>query len=389
MMSVTHLIDIAMVATLASFVASMLIVLTQGWHGRLSLDGDVTSIQKFHKRPVPRIGGLAVAIGVFSAFLFGAATEPRALQGDSAGDVFRLLLAGMPAFLAGLTEDLTKRVSVRVRLTATLASAVLAYWLLGAYLPRIDVWGLDALFAVLPLAILITSVAVAGVANSINIIDGFHGVAGSAVVILLAGLGVLAWQAGDAFVARLALLGIGATIGFLLVNYPTGRLFMGDGGAYLMGFWVAEVAVLLVLRNPSINAWQVLAVCAYPIIEVMYSIYRRIVIRKVSPGAPDRLHLHTLVYRRLVCQLIPRNDGKPWIRNAAVALVLAAWMALAAMAGIKFGDSVASAVTVVILEALAYMAVYTRLIRGRWQMRPRFSLEIRPGPVVRLSRRKW
>jgi UDP-N-acetylmuramyl pentapeptide phosphotransferase/UDP-N-acetylglucosamine-1-phosphate transferase len=248
-------------------------------------------------------------------------------------------------------------------------------------------WGLDQLMQSLPVAIIVTTIAVAGVANAVNIIDGFHGVAGSAAAIILAALGFLAWQAGDAFVAKLALLGIGAAIGFLAVNYPTGRLFMGDGGAYLLGFWLAEVAVLLVMRNPEINAWQVLAICAYPVIEVLYSVYRRKVIRKSSPGAPDRLHLHTLIYRRVVCQLMPRNEAQPWLRNAAVAWAIAAWIAAAAALAVAFGGTVSGAAVVLLAQVLLYMAVYTRLIRGRWRLRPRLSSDIR-APVAKLSVRK-
>lgn len=376
-----------MVAAIASFSASVMIVLTQRWHGKNSLDSDLGGVQKFHKKPVPRIGGIALLIGVLAILLDGALDYPYLMQQEDSGDVFKLLLAGMPAFVAGLAEDLTKRVSVRVRLAATFASGLLAYWLLGAYLPRIDVWGLDSVFQWMPFAIIVTAVAVAGVANSINIIDGFHGVAGSAVMIILAGLGFLAWQAGDGFVAKLALIGIGAMLGFLFVNYPTGRLFMGDGGAYLFGFWVAEVAVLLVMRNPAINAWQVLAICAYPVIEVMYSIYRKKVIRKMSPGIPDRLHLHMLIYRRLVWRVLPHNDMYPWVRNAAVAWVIATWIAVMTWIAVKFGNTVSTALVVVGANILLYLAVYVRLIRGRWQLL-NLPAETQLGSSTKLSMRK-
>lgn len=382
-MTATYMLESALIASLGSFGASMFVVLTQRWHGRFSMDFDVAGIQKFHRRPVPRVGGITLLIGIFVAFLVAIDPDP-----NDASKAFRLLLAAMPAFLAGLAEDLTKKVSIKARLLATFASALLAYLLLDAYLPRVDVWGVDTLLQIVPLAVVVTATAVAGVANSINIIDGFHGIAGSAVVILLAGMGVLSWQAGDVLVTRLALLGIGATVGFLLVNYPTGKLFMGDGGAYFLGFWVAEVAVLLVMRNPSVSAWQVLAVCAYPVIEVLYSIYRRTVIRKVSPGLPDRLHLHTLIYRRVVCRAIARNERLPWLRNAAVNWIVAGWIVAMTLVAVEFGGSTPSALAVVAANVLLYLAVYTRLVRGRWQMLPRAALDVQPGPAGKLSMRK-
>lgn len=388
MMSIKDMAAIVAVAAISSFAASLLIVLTQAWHGKHSLDKDVAGVQKFHKVPVPRIGGIAIFIGVLAAAVFLAYVAAPVERIKSFDKLPMLLLAAMPAFLAGMLEDLTKKVSVTARLLATFSSALLACWLLQAYLPRLDMWGMDALLQAFPLAALaVTAVAVAGVANSINIIDGFHGVAGSAVVIMLAGMGFLAWRVDDVFLVGLALLGIGAAFGFLLVNYPTGRIFMGDGGAYFMGFWLAELAVLLVNRHPEISAWQVLAICSYPVIEVLYSIYRRKVIRKISPGAPDRLHLHTLIYRRVVCQLVPSNETRPWIRNASVACVIATWNAGVVGSAVVFGDTSRAAVTVLVANVFLYVAVYARLVRGRWHLNPAVALGLfraRPAAI-----REW
>lgn len=387
MMSVTDMVSTVSIAALSSAAASLLIVVTQGWHGKLSLDSDVSGIQKFHKTPVPRIGGVALLIGMVSVFIASALGFMDGSHPDRGGlsNLSLLVLAALPAFLTGVIEDLTKRVSVTTRLLATFASALLAAWLLDAYLPRLDMWGVDTLLAASPLlAIVITAIAVGGVANSINIIDGFHGVAGSAVIIMLAGLGFLAWRADDAFVTSLALLGIGATLGFLAINYPTGRLFMGDGGAYLLGFWLAEVAVLLVIRNPQISTWQVLAICSYPVIEVLYTMYRRKVIRKTSPGSPDRLHLHTLIYRRVVCQHLRRNDDRPWIRNAAVAWFVGSWIAAVTLINVLLGNTMATAVSGLVVHVILYITVYTRLVRGRWYLKPVFAVGVvRSRPAIR------
>jgi UDP-N-acetylmuramyl pentapeptide phosphotransferase/UDP-N-acetylglucosamine-1-phosphate transferase len=370
--------DIVLLATIASCVASVVIVMSQGWHGKYSLDGDLTGIQKFHKKPVPRVGGIAFLAGILIVAICGALDYPHATKAAHDNGLFKLFLAGLPAFTLGLIEDLTKNVSVKARLLATFASALLASWLLGAYLPRLDIWGVDDLLGLVPVALVVTAIAVAGVANAVNIIDGFNGIAGFAVVIMLAGMGFLAWQHNDIFVMQLALAGIGATLGFLLVNYPTGRLFMGDGGAYLAGFWVAEVAVLTVVRNPGVHAWQVLAICGYPVIEVLYSMYRRKVIRKSSPGEPDCLHLHTLIYRRVVCQLIPRNEDRPWIRNAAVACIVATWIATTTLLAVWAGDSLQAAMFVVIVEVWLYTAVYARLVRRYWCLNPVVNLGLWP-----------
>jgi UDP-N-acetylmuramyl pentapeptide phosphotransferase/UDP-N-acetylglucosamine-1-phosphate transferase len=368
MLDSTTLVPALMIAAVASLVICSLIVATQRWHGAASLDRELTGKQKFHAVPVPRIGGAGLVLGVCCAFALRDAGDGGAGDG---GDAAALLWASMPVFAIGLAEDLTKSVSVRLRLGLTLASGLLAWWLLDAVLPRVDLPFVDDLLASLPLALLVTVVAVAGVTNAINIIDGFNGLAGSTAVAILVGSACLGWRCGDALVVELALLGIGAALGFLLLNYPRGLLFMGDGGAYFLGFWCAEVAVLLVCRNPSVSTWQVLALHAYPVTEVLYSIYRKKVLRGMSVTMPDRLHLHMLIYRRCIRRRLPHDAVRPWMRNAAVAALVAPWTAAWTLAVVALGASGPAAVLLLVLHAVAYVAVYLRLLRGRWCFHPR------------------
>lgn len=355
--------DIALIAAGISCAVSLLIVYSQKWHGEHSLDHDLSGVQKFHLAAVPRIGGIAVVAGIILALGFSILLQP--IGSLNLTGIVTLFVVSLPAFFSGMIEDLTKRVSVTVRLAATIASALLASWLLGATLLKINIWGVDYLMTMFPIAIVVTAVVVAGGANAINIIDGFNGLASSVVVIMTLALGYLAWRAGDIFIVELAMLGISATLGFLLVNYPTGKLFLGDGGAYFLGFWVAEIAVLLLVRNPTINAWQVLAICAYPIIEVMYSIYRRKFIQKTMPGAPDSLHMHTLIYSCVLPKILFLDNERPWLRNAAVTCIVTPCVAIFAVISVVGGDSVTSAGSIVIAQVLLYLAVYKRLVRGR------------------------
>lgn len=379
------LIETFLIALLVSLSVCSLNIVTERWHGRYSFDVDVNGIQKVHKQLVSRTGGIALLSGVLAVPVFAHFDYyPVAVREETRLIILKFLLAATPAFLAGIIEDLTKKVSVRTRLCSVFVSAFLAAWLLGAHLPRLDIWILDGVLDWVPLSLAVTAFAVVGVTNSINIVDGFHGVAGGTVVVVLAGAGYLSWKGGDVLVTQLALAGMGATIGFLLLNYPTGRLFMGDGGAYFIGFWAAEVAVLTIVRNPGINAWQILAIYAYPVIEVLFSMYRRKMLRSALVGAPDRLHLHSLFYRRVACHRISA-DRYPWMRNAGVACFVTAWLATATVCAVLLGDSTAAAVMLVLVQILAYVAVYMRLVRGHWGRcrNPAVILGLRPQPRSR------
>src|SRR5690606_9279307 len=275
------------------FLVCALLVLTRRWHGRLSHDHDLDGVQKLHAQPVPRIGGGGLFLGLSAGLGAILSVSDHNIALPPA-----LVLCALPVFLAGLVEDLTKRVSVRARLMASFVSAALAVWLVGAQLPDLDIVGLDLLMRVPVLAILFTCFAVGGMTNSVNIVDGLNGLASGAITLMLGGLATIAWMHGDQDVMQLCLWGMAATIGFLVLNYPFGRIFLGDGGAYLGGFWVAECGVLLLARNPEISTWAVLMVCAYPSWETLFSMYRRRAAR-VASGQPDMEHMHHLVYQRM------------------------------------------------------------------------------------------
>jgi UDP-N-acetylmuramyl pentapeptide phosphotransferase/UDP-N-acetylglucosamine-1-phosphate transferase len=309
-------------ALIGSFSVSFLVVVTKRWHGRLTLDHDLQGIQKIHRTPVPRIGGLGVAIGlIFATFI------AFYLGGRKSGMTATLLFCAVPVFLAGLSEDITKKVSVRMRLNASFTSAALAVWMLDAELIRLNTPFLDTLVTFAPISVLFTCFAVGGVTHAINIIDGLNGLAAGSVSLMLAGFAAIAWQAGDVQVMNMCLWGIAALLGFLCLNYPFGRIFLGDGGAYLAGFWLAECGVLLLSRNPEVSTWAVLLCCLYPVWETLFSVYRRQIIHRVSSGTPDMTHMHHLVYRRLLGNA--RNTAQSaWRTHGLTSATI--WLAVAA-----------------------------------------------------------
>jgi hypothetical protein len=99
----------------------------------------------------------------------------------------------------------------------------------------------------------------------------------------------------------------------------------------------------------------------------------------MSPAMPDRLHLHMLLYRRCICRRLPYNAARPWVRNAAVACMAAPWMAAWTVAVVALGDTQAVAMLLLGLHAVAYIALYVRLLRGHWRL-------YRPAIFARLTR---
>jgi len=309
-----------------SFLFGYLILRFDRLHARFSHDLTTTGPQKFHAAPTPRIGGVAIAAALGGSML--ALQALHWLRLEAAEGLAMLALAAIPAFAGGFAEDVTKCFGVLARLMLTIAAGVIASLLVGATLDQLDVPGFDALLQWPLFAIAFTAFAVGGVANAINIIDGYNGLAGGYAVLVLAALAWVAAQVGDSVVLAASLTMLGALLGFLVWNYPRGKIFLGDGGAYLLGFWLAELSVLLVTRNPDVSPWFPLLLLAYPIFETLFSVYRRKFLHGHSPGLPDALHLHQLIYMRLTRVAVgSKNAEEINYRNNRVAPYI--WIASA------------------------------------------------------------
>ncbi len=287
------------------------LIATRCWHGRFT-DDRLGGVQKFHKVPTPRIGGLAIALAY--GLLWPAV--PEGMQ-----PAWLLIgLAGLPALGAGLIEDVTGKVGVRNRLLATMGAGVLFAVLTGYTMHRVDLPGIDLALSVTVVALLFTGFAMGGVANAINIIDGFNGLAAGSLLIMFATFAFVAHQVDDDLVFGLAVLYGALVMGFFLVNFPLGKIFLGDGGAYFAGFLLAGLGVLLPMRNPEVSAWTAILICAYPVIETLASMLRKARRTGHSVGQPDRVHFHMLAHRRYARRIM-RSRRTAHLRNPATSVV--------------------------------------------------------------------
>ena len=353
---------------IASFAICMGIVLTKHMHGSHSLDSGC-GVQKVHEEPTPRIGGVAILI---SAAIGCFLTPP-----EVAALLWPMLLASLPAFLAGAAEDLFKRNSVTERLLATFASGVLAWWLTGVSLVSVGIPLLDVVLKFIPLSVVFTAFALSGVANAVNIIDGFNGLAGGTVLLCLSALGLIAFLAADAEMAKICFVLAGAIFGFMLVNYPKGKIFLGDGGAYLLGFLLGWVAVLIATRNPyHVSPWAPLLACGYPILEVLFSMLRRRA-RTLKLGHPDRLHLHSLLWGRVARKWFAGHSVIT--QNAAVFPMVILFALVPAVMAVVFKGSTTKLILAFFGCAALYSLIYARLVHFRWTI-PKLR------PVVRAKR---
>jgi UDP-N-acetylmuramyl pentapeptide phosphotransferase/UDP-N-acetylglucosamine-1-phosphate transferase len=367
-----------LLAFAVSAALTLLIVRSSKLHAHRSADRDFSKPQKFHAVPVPRIGGLGIVLGIV------AAVGALAWQGGvaPAESALLLLACAMPAFVAGLVQDFTDTITPRGRLVATAVSALLAFVVLDAALTETAIPGIDWIASFTVGSLLLTVVTVAGIANAINIIDGFNGLASMCVVLMLTAVAYVGYQVGDPLIGVLALAGIGAVLGFFLWNFPAGLIFLGDGGAYFLGFFVAELCLLLLQRNPGeVSPLFPLLVCIYPAFETLFSIYRRAFLRAVPPSMPDGIHLHSLVYRRVLRWAVGDQSAKALVRrNAMTSPYLWVLCMLSLAPAVLFWNNTAVLACCLVLFALSYVALYWRIVRFRSPRWLRFRPS-RPRPL--------
>lgn len=352
-------------AFLVSFIATMMVVKFSHLHEGLTADTDLSGAQKFHTRPVPRIGGLGITLGAISGISVLYFREATQLH-----DYVILLCTAVPAFAAGFVEDLTKQVSPRMRLLATMAAAALAVWLLDARVVRIDIGVIDSVLAMYAVSAVITVFAVAGLANAVNIIDGFNGLAAIVTTTMFMSLAYVAYHTGDTLVLSCSLIMAGAILGFFLWNFPAGLIFLGDGGAYLIGFILAELAIILVMRNPRVSAWYPVLMFIYPLFETLFSIYRKKILRGMSPGVPDGVHLHMLVYKRLMRWAVGSKDERHRLRrNSLTSPYLWFLSMLAVLPATLFWNNGVLLAICVLAFVITYVWLYWSIVRfkaPRW-----------------------
>lgn len=364
------------IAFVVAWVVTLLIIRFNHVHARFSADNDLNGVQKFHARPTPRIGGISLILGLLASTFLSWITMPYM----SSYSYWLLFLCTLPAFGGGLIEDLTKKVGVLHRLILTACSAALGYWLLGAGLTSVDLPLVDLFLVLAPVSLLFTCFAVAGVANAINLIDGYNGLSGMVSIMILGALAYVGLQVGDVLIWMPALAMVGAIFGFFVWNYPRGLIFLGDGGAYLIGFMIGELAVLLVARHDNISAWFPLLLVIYPIFETLFTIYRRVVIRKASPGLPDALHMHQMVYMRLVRWAVgsPCADEKT-MRNSMTSPYLWLLCSVSVIPAVLFWRYE----SLLQIFALGFIAVYVLLYRALVRFHaPHFLVRKRPPRSV-------
>ncbi len=261
---------------------------------KIAVDTPGSGPQKVHPAKASRMGGIAIIIALILAGLFAKLR-----------DLMSLIYISMPIVLIAFYEDMFQKVRPSFRLIISFCSALLFCLLFEVYISYVGILPIDNILYVPFWGLMFTMFAIGGITNSFNIIDGLHGLASGLGIIILSFYGLTAFLIGDKLVFGISILTVFALLGFFIRNYPSGKILLGDNGAYFLGFTIATTSILLVYRNTGISPWYPLLCVAYPFTETIFSIYRRRFAKKEAAMEADFLHMHSLVFKRYI-----RNNAK-------------------------------------------------------------------------------
>ncbi len=294
------------IAFVISFATVPLLITLAHSSGAIAIPGK----RHMHAHPTPKFGGIAIALGVILLAPFIFKIDRVAVCYFFSSSLMLLL---------GIMDDLNGA-NWRIKLLFSLAAT--SIMIFGA-----DIWVRDLgnllIFGDINLGlwgIPFTYIAVFGIVNAINLIDGLNGLACGISSIAFISFAVFASISNNETVLFLSLANLGATLGLFKYNYPKAKIFMGDSGSLFLGFSLAILAVLLTQGTTNtINPMVPVVILGIPIFDTLRILCIRI-LNKKHPFAPDKTHLHHLMVR----------SGLPPSRVVKIIWVLSALMSMIA-----------------------------------------------------------
>jgi UDP-N-acetylmuramyl pentapeptide phosphotransferase/UDP-N-acetylglucosamine-1-phosphate transferase len=309
---------------------------------------NLRAVQAMHSLPVPRVGGAAI----FAAFVLSSFFSPLSISSEYS----QFILASSLLFVVGLAEDLGFGISPRNRLFAAVVASIVVMWLLGVWIPRVDIPGIDSLLSYWAIGVPITLLITVGITNGFNLIDGVNGLASITAVVAAVTLGLIADQGGYTVMVHLAAMLSACIFGFFLLNYPFGLIFLGDAGAYILGFVLSWFGISILLVVPDASPWAILLTLFWPVADTVLAIFRR-ARRKTAAMKPDRLHVHQVVMRALEICFLGRKGRR--LANPLSTLILAPFVIAPPIAGVIFWDQTNMAFMAVMVFVALFFSSYS------------------------------
>lgn len=249
---------------------------------------DIPNERSVHKKPTPLLGGIAI----FLSFLFGFI-----LFGNQNPLMISILIASFLILLLGIFDDI-KPIKARYKFVIHILVALIVVFYGGLKLTHVDIFSLSLNFKWM--SPYITILIIAGIINAVNLIDGLDGLCAgiSSIYFLTIGVIALILNKFNGLDIILSFIMLGATLGFLVFNYPPAKIFMGDTGSTFLGLMIS-VIMLLGFKTVTLTSLLIpLVLLILPITDTLFAIIRR-ALNKKPIGQADKEHIHHQLLKHL------------------------------------------------------------------------------------------
>ena len=253
--------------------------------------------QKIHEGEIPRVGGLLFLSSFFVTFIF--------IKISYLSIILPLLIGSLIIFLFSFYEDLKQSLSPYFRLSILFVGSFV--FVFFSKLPDINISILILIKDYEIIKILLFILSLMLLMNGFNFIDGLNGLSSFNFISIMSSVLYIGYSYNDDFIVKLSTFIIVIAIFIFLLNFPYGKIFLGDSGSYVYALFSGALIIYLFERHSQLPTLLAMVILSYPITEMLFSIFRKIYL-KYSPLKPDVNHLHHLVFKKLQGNLKTRNN---------------------------------------------------------------------------------
>ena len=343
-------LNVIVFSSLACFLLCILIIYLSKFFSNRRAYLDTTAIQSAHSGIVPRIGGLAIYSTLIVVILLLQILD---IAGFKLG---YLVWSAAPVFIIGIAEDLGFSMNPYRRLTASIVSGVLILIVSNVWITSVSIPFIDLFLKLAPVGILFTLFATTGVVNSFNLIDGLNGLSSYVAISTALSIGLIAKGVGFNELENLMIFLAAIILGFLFLNFPSGKIFLGDAGAYVLGHVLVWASIILVNFDNNLSPFSILLIFFWPIADTLLAIWRRWYLG-YRTDRPDKLHFHHLAMRCIEIKIVGRGRRK--LSNPMANLVLIPFIYLPQILGVVFVKDIGLTIWFTIGMGLLFLTSYT------------------------------
>lgn len=301
------------------------------------------NVQKVHHYNTPRLGGFIIYIVYFGFLLFFYQNKSF---------FFNIVVSFTPMFYVAIKEDLFIQTNPNLRIIMMILSSLIFFNIEQIIFPEINFPILNKIHSNIFILLSFFIFSSLVIINGFNLVDGMNGLLGFTMIVQLLGIIIISHQIGDVVLVEISILILLPILIFLIFNYPFGRIFIGDLGAYLFGFIISMLVIKLFGDNKDLLSWNAVLILFYPSFELLFSFIRKIFFEKKHPLKADDLHLHTIIYKFGLTKKI----NSKLMNNLVVILLIPFWFT--PLIVIKIYNNLTLIILVILFLSILYIFSY-------------------------------